>query len=204
MFDVLIFRRQLSSLVSYIEQGLSNQCCATSCSLRQLLGACWTLRPSLFSLVPQHGCVFTKRNFWNQARNLLPSLSIISQSWMMVSQTRWTCWKFIIVINYWFVRNWLIFSRVKLTTAILYFLMSFIKCLMQWNTQIYNRLSWLSLDSWQVQYNRSAEWWTDEGSSIVLRLRRRCIICLGSVQIVLGNKALVGGEIGVPVDRVED
>lgn len=33
-------RRQVSSLVAQIEQGLSSQCCADSCSLQQLLGAC--------------------------------------------------------------------------------------------------------------------------------------------------------------------
>jgi len=33
-------RRHVSNLVSQIGQGLSYQCCATSCNLQQLLGAC--------------------------------------------------------------------------------------------------------------------------------------------------------------------
>lgn len=33
-------RRHVSSFVAYIEQGLSSQCCVSSCSLQQLLHAC--------------------------------------------------------------------------------------------------------------------------------------------------------------------
>jgi len=33
-------RRHVSSLVAYLEQGLSSQCCVSSCSLQQLIHAC--------------------------------------------------------------------------------------------------------------------------------------------------------------------